>query len=400
LNGKQSVLLLLLVLAHGLVDLFASMIQPLWPDLQRTLALDEGTIQWAFVTWSLATSVSQLLFGYWGDRGRSRWLIWAGPALGVLCLSCIGLARSLVELNLLLVVGGLGIAAFHPEAAALAGTSAPANRSRALSLFAVGGSIGQAIGPVYGGALTTGFGLRSLAWSMSWGFGFLGVVTLGLWRLPADGEANVASQSTVPAWHAIVRARGAALGLVLLIGVLRVLPVLGVPLALAFTLKAAGRTNEEIGLPQSLFLAGVGAGGLVCAIFVRRSGEDRVLWLLPLFAVPLVWLIPWAGTGPALWAGVGVAGLLLGATMPILVSRGQQLLPEAERTASSITMGVTWGLGGLIVAAAMAASNRLGRPELPFTIFAVACLFSSLFCAWLPEPRAQATTHALAAQPR
>jgi FSR family fosmidomycin resistance protein-like MFS transporter len=129
----------------------------------------------------------------------------------------------------------------------------------------------------------------------------------------------------------------------------------------------------------------------VCALFVRRGGERRVLWLLPLGAVPLVGLLPWTGTGPALWAAVGGAGLLLGATMPILVSRGQQLLPEAERTASSITMGVTWGLGGLIVAAAMAASNRLRLPALPFAIFAVACLLSSLFCAWLPEPRAKTT---------
>jgi FSR family fosmidomycin resistance protein-like MFS transporter len=394
-------MLLLLVLAHALVDVFASMIQPLWPDLQHRLALDEGTIQWAFVTWSLATSVSQLLFGYWGDRGRRRWLIWAGPALGVLCLSCIGLARSLAELNVLLVVGGLGIAAFHPEAAALAGTSTPANRSRALSLFAVGGSIGQAIGPVYGGALTTGFGLRSLAWSMSWGFGILGVVILGLRRIPAARqEEDLAGPPPVPAWRTIARGRGAAMGLLLLIGVLRVLAVLGVPLALAFLLKAAGRTNEEIGLPQSLFLGGVGVGGLVCAIFVRRGGEHRVLWLLPLFAVPLVGLIPWAGTGPALGAAVGGAGLLLGATMPILVSRGQQLLPEAERTASSITMGVTWGLGGLIVAAAMAASSRLGSPALPFALFAGACLLSSVFCGWLPEPRTQTAPHAFSAQPR
>jgi FSR family fosmidomycin resistance protein-like MFS transporter len=402
-NGPASVLLLLiLVLAHALVDLFAAMIQPLWPDLQRRLSLGEGTIQWAFVTWSLATSVSQLLFGFWGDRGRSRWLIWAGPALGVLCLSSIGLVRSLAELNILLVVGGLGIAAFHPEAAALAGTGTLANRSRAMSLFAVGGSIGQAIGPVYGGSLTTAFGLRALAWSMTWGFAVLGILVIGLRRTPGEPESVVAGQASAPAWRAIVRARGPAMGLVLLIGVLRILAVLGVPLALAFVLKSAGRSNEEIGLPQSLFLAGVGGGSLACALFVRRGGERQVLWLMPLFAVPLIWLIPWVGIGPALGADVGIAGLLLGATLPILVSHGQQLLPEAERTASSITMGLTWGLGGLIVAAAMAASSRLERPELPFAIFAVACLFSSLLCAWLPEPRAhyQAVSRAWAAQPR
>src|SRR4051812_26173644 len=79
--------IVLLMLAHGLVDAFASMIQPLWPDLQRGLSLGDGSVQWAYVTWSLATSVSQLLFGYWGDRARRRWLIWAGPAVGVICLS-------------------------------------------------------------------------------------------------------------------------------------------------------------------------------------------------------------------------------------------------------------------------------------------------------------------------
>jgi FSR family fosmidomycin resistance protein-like MFS transporter len=391
-------ILLLLVLAHGLVDVFASMIAPLWPDLQHRLQLDEGTIQWAFVTWSLATSVSQLLFGYWGDRGRRRWLIWVGPALGVLCLSSIGLARSLAELNVLLVVGGLGIAAFHPEAAALAGASTPANRSRAMSLFAVGGSIGQAVGPVYSGTLTTELGLRALAWSMSWGFAALGLLVWGLRQMPDEPATPV--ETAIFDWRAVMRTRSAALGMILGIGVLRVLAVLGVPLALAFMLKAAGRTNEEIGVPQSLFLAAVGGGGLVCALFVRRSGERKALWMLPLPAVPLLWLIPRTGSGPTLLAFVTVAGVLLGATMPILVSLGQQLLPEGQRTASSITMGVTWGISGMIVAAAMAASNRLHRPDLPFAVYGIACLLSCLLCAWLPEARTQRIPAALAAQAR
>ncbi len=390
------------MLAHGLVDAFATLIQPLWPDLQRRLAVDEGTIQWAFVTWSLATSVSQLLFGYWGDRGRRRWLIWVGPALGVLCLSCIGLVRSLAQLNVLLVVGGLGVAAFHPEAAALAGASAPSNRSRAMSLFAVGGSIGQAVGPFYGGTLTTRFGLPALVWSMTWGLAILGLLAVGLRRMPEARDPDAASGTAPLAWGALVRARGAALALLLVIGVLRVLAVLGVPLGLAFLLKGEGRTNAEIGLPQSLFLAGVGGGSLVCALFVRRGGERQVLWMLPLFVVPLLCVVPWAGTGLVLLAGLTLTGVLLGATLPILVSYGQQLLPEGQRTASSITMGLTYGLGGIIVALAMAASNRLHRPELPFAIFAVACLLSSLLCAWLPDPRMQpsAARAALIPQPR
>jgi FSR family fosmidomycin resistance protein-like MFS transporter len=385
------------MLAHALVDLFAATIQPLWPDLQRGLALDEATVQWAFVTWSLATSVSQLWFGYWGDRRRWRWLIWAGPALGVVCLSGIGLVHSLWALNALLVVGGLGIAAFHPEAAALAGSGAAGDRGRALSLFSVGGYLGQALGPLYSGALTTQFGLPALAWGVTWGLGALGLLALGLGRVPAMPEAAKVGRPLV--WSEMICDRGSALALVLAIGVLRVLAVLGVPLALAFTMKGRGDTNEQIGLAQTVFLGGIGAGSLACALLVHRASERRVLWILPLPAAVLLWAIPTAGSR-ALLVDAGFAGVLLGATMPILVSYGQQLLPEGQRTASSITMGVTWGLGGLAVAALMAIFNRQQRPELAFAAFASSCLLSSLLCARLPEPERRGEPYALAPAPQ
>src|SRR3954447_5707477 len=178
------------MLAHALVDVFAALVQPLWPDLQRRLVLDAGAIQWAYLTWSLVTSLTQLLFGYWGDRYRGRWLIWVGPTLGVFCLSSIGLVRSLAMLNVLLVVGGLGIAAFHPEAAAMAGASAPGNRSRAMSLFAVGGFLGQAFGPIYGGVVTTQFGLPALAWSMTWGLTALLFLGAALRCVPEEPDAT------------------------------------------------------------------------------------------------------------------------------------------------------------------------------------------------------------------
>ena len=38
---------------------------------------------------------------------------------------------------------------------------------------------------------------------------------------------------------------------------------------------------------------------------------------------------------------------------PVYISYGQQLLPSGERVASSITMGVCWGVAGGLVAAAV-----------------------------------------------
>src|SRR5262249_33470260 len=116
--------------------------------------------------------------------------------------------------------------------------------------------------------------------------------------------------------------------------------------------------------------------------------ERRVLWQLPLLVAPAVWLCP-SAHGIALLACVTVGGLLLGTTLPILVSYGQRLMPEGQRVASSITMGVTCGLGGSIVAVTTALANRWQRPELAFPVYAAACLGSSVLCAWLPEPESK-----------
>ncbi|SIO12226.1 MFS transporter, FSR family, fosmidomycin resistance protein [Singulisphaera sp. GP187] len=374
--------LIVLTLVHGLVDAFAAFVQPLWPDLQRSLALQDGSIQWAYVLWGLATSVSQLGFGYWGDRRPRGWLLWVGPAVGLLCLSLIGLAANLAALSTLLIVGGLGIAAFHPEAAALAGSCAPHDRSRAMSVFAVGGYLGQAAGPIYSGVITTHFGLPALVWSLIWGLPILGLLVLGL-RDPARVAKPEQARPVVPLAD-LVRGRGPALTMVLAIGILRVLPALGVPLALSYLLKARGNSNDFIGIVQSTFLGGIGAGSLGCALFVRRGMERRVLWQLPLVVAPLIGICPFVNV-QALVLSVSIGGFLLGATMPILVSYGQRLMPEGQRIASSITMGVTWGIGGILVALTTSLANRLHMPELALITYALACASSSLLCVWLPD---------------
>jgi FSR family fosmidomycin resistance protein-like MFS transporter len=182
----------------------------------------------------------------------------------------------------------------------------------------------------------------------------------------------------------LFRGRLNAIALILAIGVLRVVPALGIPLALAFILKSRGETNEVVGIVQAAFLIGIGAGSLGCALLIRRSQERRMLWLLPLWATPMLGLLGFLSGFPLLVAAA-VGGTILGSTMPILVSLGQRLLPEGQRVASSITMGVTWGLGGAIVAGTLAAVDSRHHPEVALAFFAACCPLSSALCAWLPE---------------
>jgi FSR family fosmidomycin resistance protein-like MFS transporter len=179
----------------------------------------------------------------------------------------------------------------------------------------------------------------------------------------------------------------------MVIGVLRTLPAVGVPLALAFLIKQRGGSNEQIGAAQSVFLGGIGAGSLACALFVRRARERTVLWVLPVLSAPPLLACPATGFA-GMVAGAAAVGALLGAVMPILIGYGQRLLHDGPRVASSLTMGVTWGVGGLGVAVLLGALNHARRPDLAFPAFAAAALASSALCAWLPEPDGRLTAGA------
>lgn len=373
-------LLVILVACHFFVDLVACMVTPLWPDLERHYGLQNGVLI-LYVIWSVTTSFCQLLFGYLSDRYPSRQMIWLGPLMAVICLSCLGLTQSPVVAALLLVGGGLGVAAFHPEAAATAGSCAPQWRSRAMSLFAMGGYLGQAIGPTYSGWLTEGWSLAALAVTTVWG---APVIALILWGLRGQTmPAALEKPHRVPLGE-FLRRDGAMIARIVGVATLRVIPALGAPLALAFLLKAQLATTAYVGLVQSSFLGGVGLGGCLCALWMRRSFERTVLWAAPLVAAPALAAIP---MGQGYWQFVPsvLSGVCTGVSMPVLISYGQQLLPGGQRVASSLTMGVSWGIGGVLVAGLMSLFKSYGAVEQIFWVFACSSVLSGLAVLTLPR---------------
>jgi MFS family permease len=172
--------------------------------------------------------------------------------------------------------------------------------------------------------------------------------------------------------------------LVLVIGSLRIIAASGVPILLAYLLNSTGKSATETGVAQSAFMFGIGLGGLGCATLLKPQHERAILWLCPLLVTPVLLVIPVIDHRWLLLVSVGLTGLLLGISLPVLISYGQQLMPDSQRIASSITMGVSWGLGGGIVSLILLLCEWGGRFEPAFTAFAVATLASSLLCIWLP----------------
>jgi len=365
----------LLAAMHFLVDTAAGTINPLWQGFEDRMHVPRGGLLWVYVCWQAATSFSQLLFAWWADRAPQRWLIWVGPLLGACCMGLTGLATNPVALASLLVVGGLGIAAFHPEGAAAAGAVAPLRRSRMMAIFALWGYLGQSLGPWASATITTRFQFPALVWLGACGVAALLVLMTQRRFIP-----------TPPPRHARRSHSGSRptdwkdWALLLSVGTLRIVPSIGVPLVLAYWLT----DRETIGSVQSAFMIGVGAGSILCAFLVRPHWERRLIWAQPLLAAPCLIAIPLV---PAAWLSVtvGLCGFMLGIALPVFISFGQQMLPHHPRAASSITMGVSWGVAGGIAAAALWGMTALHDRPQTFHVLAAFSVAAGLLSLRLPR---------------
>ncbi len=108
-------------------------------------------------------SISQPLFGWLADRHGTR-LIGAALIWTAVTFAGIGFAPSFPLILVLAGLAGIGSGAFHPFGALNANAViTPGKRNAAMSVYASGGTLGFAIGPLIGVALLALLGQRGLA---------------------------------------------------------------------------------------------------------------------------------------------------------------------------------------------------------------------------------------------
>lgn len=394
--------LICLALAHTLVDSCAQLVEPLWPRLQETFSLlGVASLAGAFVVQTIPASLSQAVFGYLRDRRNTAYLLWLGPLLAAVCITAIGLADGKAMLCLLLIGGGIGIGAFHPEAAVAASAAVPEHRTRALSLFMFGGALGLSLGPTLSGAVVGAWGLRGLLVLLP----LMLVLIALLWRLGRLGSLITHTPQApvhTASGGALFDGQGRLALAIFLICSIRLVPNMGAGKVLAFALADRGYGELEIGLSQSLFLAAASAGMIVMAFRFRSGMEKAFMIWCPLLGIPLLGILGWSGCPPWLFVvSLVLAGTTLWGTTPAMVSYAQQQFPRRAGMASAITMGLAWGLGGLIQAPITAGFYEAGNPQAAFHAF-IPCLLIASVGAWLLPPlrsKEQSTADPLSALP-
>src|SRR5438128_1053207 len=110
--------------------------------------------------WTIVASPNLPVFGLWSDRRGAIWLLPAGVAIAGIGIALAAAAPSYWLVLLLVVVSGVGVAAYHPEGSKFAAYASGRRRASGMSAFSIGGNLGFALGPIIATPLVLWLGLR------------------------------------------------------------------------------------------------------------------------------------------------------------------------------------------------------------------------------------------------
>src|SRR3954471_17538204 len=155
---SRRVTLAVVSLATAMLMLDIAVVNTALPDIQRDLHTGLSGIQWVVDAYTLALATVVLTAGSLADRLGRRRMFLGGLGLFTLASLAAGLAGSIAFLDAARAVQGLGAAVMFAVSLALLAHAFPGARERAGALAAYGATIGGtfAIGPLVGGALTSG----------------------------------------------------------------------------------------------------------------------------------------------------------------------------------------------------------------------------------------------------
>ena len=200
----------------------------------------------------------------------------------------------------------------------------------------------------------------------------------------------------------MLEGRGSVAAVLLLVCSLRLVPNMAMDKVLAFTLAQPrwGFDETATGLAQSVFLIAASIGMFLMVFRFRPGLEKTFMVACPLLAVPLMLILGWEGCPPwLLFTTVGLAGLVLWGTSPAMVSYAQQQFPEGAGFASALTMGMAWGIGGLIQAPLTSYFQAAGTPQLSFVACVPCLLIAGLVAVFMPSARPESRGGDVSEQP-
>ncbi|MEU6257072.1 MFS transporter [Streptomyces sp. NPDC047043] len=367
----------LLSLGHACVDVYQGAVAALVPFFVSERAYTYAAASGVVLAASLLSSLVQPLFGALTDRRPLPWLLPLSALTAGAGVALCGLGGSYPLTLAAVAVSGIGVAAYHPEAARAARVAAGGSNT-AMGWFSLGGNIGFALAPPLVAAVVATWGLRAtplltlpaVAGAMSWA----AAVRSSGSRARADRAPEATGTDD---WASFLRLSGAI--------VCRSIVFVGLSAFISLHVRERTGDGEAAGA-AALFVLYVGGalGTLAGGRLADRYGRVTVVrrsYVLTVLAVAGVVLVP----GPVVYLFVALTSAGLYVPFALHITLGQDFLPRRMGTASGVTLGLTVSVGGLAAPAVGALADATSLQTALVPLIALPALGRLLLCG-LREP--------------
>jgi MFS transporter, FSR family, fosmidomycin resistance protein len=318
---------------------------------------------------TVGSSLIQPLFGHAADRLRLPWLMPFGVALAGVGVGLAGLAPNYPLTFAAIVVAGIGVAAFHPEAARYTNYASGARQAVRMSVFSLGGNAGFALGPVLTTVCVLVFGLSGtllVALVPGAAAALLVLRRAHLARLHAGGVAAAEARSgnsPQDRWAPFARLTAViSLRSCVHFGLLTFVPV--------YFVTVLGSSAPAANAALTAMLAAGAAGTLIGGRAADWAGARTILVWCTAATAPLLALFLLSGS-PAAFVLIALVGFVIVGTFAVTVVLGHEYLPGRLGTASGITLGAAIGVGGALAPLLGALADAYGIETAMWTIAAL-----------------------------
>lgn len=358
---NNKILNYILALGHACSDINQGALAAVLPFLIAAHNYDYTTAATLVMFSNIVGSVVQPIFGQLADKKNKPWVICFGLLMAGGGMALTGFISNFFGLCIAVMISGVGIAMFHPQAAKLVNNiSDKNNKGKGISVFSFGGSLGSSLGPIMATCAISLFGLKGTLIFIVPEIIFC-IIMLSACRGNDAFEEHINNEAVkinediekVDQWSSFIRLSIAVFGRSIVLNGLNTFLCL-------YWISTLGKTEAAGNLMLSIFY-GIGAvSTLIGGRLADKYGYQNMIKISFCIALPAIVLLSITTN-----VYIAITALLpLGASLSMsyspLVVLGQQYLPNRVGFASGVTLGLAVSVGGIFAPVLGSIADQFG----------------------------------------
>jgi MFS transporter, FSR family, fosmidomycin resistance protein len=332
--------------SHFVTDIYQSFYIGLIPVLTYKFGLSLFMVSLLSAASIISNSLFSPILGYMADKRGLKYFIVAGPLVTSIFLSLLGVIHNYWIIILFLFLGNLGIAAFHPASAAMAGHYGGKKKGFGTALINFGGNLGVAFGSLLVILILKKIGINYTPLLMIPG---VAIAFILLRYVPSKQIIN----SPIKGYSFFTSLKKASPKKLYLIGNLLFttysLYIVWISLVSYMPLYFTEAKVSLMNIGIILFLFGVlgGSGGFISGYLYDRFKKGYFLMQTGfIFSIPFLFFMFQKEVIITIVFFV-FSGFFLISIQPVCIRMSQDLLPGNLGLASSLILGFSSGLAGV-----------------------------------------------------